>query len=57
MAKDRLTSTPKDTLVRQGFCIDEVAGTWIKKSMTGFNTASFACVGKGNRKFRWNKLT
>jgi hypothetical protein len=57
MAKDRLTSTPKEILERQGFCIDEVAGTWIKKSVTGFNTASFARVGKGNKKFRWNKLT
>jgi len=57
MAKDRLTSTPKEILARQGFCIDEVAGTWIKKSITGFNTASFARTGKGNKKFMWNKLT
>jgi hypothetical protein len=57
MARNRLTSTPKEILVRQGFCVDNVAGTWLKKSATGFSTATFARVGKGNKKFWWNKLT
>lgn len=57
IASNRLISTSKSQLVSQGFCIADVAGTWVKKTVGGFQTASFAFPGKGNRKFVWNRLT
>jgi hypothetical protein len=57
-ATNRLVSTPKQKLVKQGFCLADLGGRWEQRTITGRQTATFSFVGsRATSRFNWNRLS